>query len=277
MEFRILGPLEVAGEPFSGGPKPRALLVSLLLARGSPVSNDRLIDAVWGERPPASAAHALQVYVSELRKGGLEIERHGAGYRLTPDSLDAADVRTAAGIRKGATRVGTSRAGARVARRGTWALARPGARGARRRRCRRCRARETRGPPRRRGRGSRRIGAGARTRRSTWGSSSTSCPSTHCGNGSAASSCWGSTAPAGRPMRSTATARSGRHSTSSGSSRPPSCVLSRARSCVTTRRSTSNRSRCGSVVISPRRQRHSSAAGPRSTRSRPCCAATPGS
>ena len=91
MEFRILGPLEVGGEPFHGGPKPRALLVSLLLARGSPVSNERLVDAIWGERPPASAAHALQVYVSELRKAGLEIERLGDSYRLRPDRLDAAE------------------------------------------------------------------------------------------------------------------------------------------------------------------------------------------
>ncbi len=91
MEFRILGPLEVGGEPFHGGPKPRALLVSLVLARGSPVSRERLVDAVWGERPPASAAHALQVYVSELRKAGIEIERHGDGYRLYADWLDAAE------------------------------------------------------------------------------------------------------------------------------------------------------------------------------------------
>ena len=91
MEFRILGPLEVGGEPFRSGPKPRALLVSLLLARGSPVSNERLIEGVWGERPPASAAHALQVYVSELRKAGLEIERNGEGYRLRSDWLDAAE------------------------------------------------------------------------------------------------------------------------------------------------------------------------------------------
>ncbi len=91
MEFRILGPLEVGGEPFHGGPKPRALLVSLVLARGSPVSRERLVDAVWGERPPASAAHALQVYVSELRKAGIEIERHGDGYRLHADWLDAAE------------------------------------------------------------------------------------------------------------------------------------------------------------------------------------------
>ena len=91
MEFRILGPLEVGGEPFSAGPKPRALLVSLLLARGSPVSAERLVDAVWGERPPASAAHGLHVYVSELRKAGLAVERHGEGYRLRPDRLDAAE------------------------------------------------------------------------------------------------------------------------------------------------------------------------------------------
>jgi predicted ATPase/DNA-binding SARP family transcriptional activator len=90
VEFRILGPLEVGGEPYRGGPKPRALLVSLLIARGSPVSTERLVDAVWGERPPASAAHGLQVYVSELRKAGLAIERHGDGYRLRPDWLDAA-------------------------------------------------------------------------------------------------------------------------------------------------------------------------------------------
>ena len=91
MEFRILGPLEIDGEPFRGGPKPRALLVSLLLARGAPVSDERLLDALWGERPPASAAHALQVYVSELRKAGLTVERDGDGYRLRPDRLDAAE------------------------------------------------------------------------------------------------------------------------------------------------------------------------------------------
>jgi predicted ATPase/DNA-binding SARP family transcriptional activator len=89
VEFRILGPLEVGGVAFRGGPKPRALLVSLVLARGAPVSDGALIDAVWGERPPASAGHALQVYVSELRKAGLEIERHGEGYRLRPEWIDA--------------------------------------------------------------------------------------------------------------------------------------------------------------------------------------------
>ena len=57
-EFRILGPLEVVeGEqPIAlGGPRQRALLAILLLHRGEVVSSDRLIDQLWGERPPATA------------------------------------------------------------------------------------------------------------------------------------------------------------------------------------------------------------------------------
>ena len=37
-------------------------------SRGEVVSSDRLIDELWGERPPATAAKTVQVYVSELRK-----------------------------------------------------------------------------------------------------------------------------------------------------------------------------------------------------------------
>lgn len=86
MEFRVLGPVEVEGAPALGGPKQRALLVHLLLVAGEAVPAARLIDAVWGDEPPASAAHALQVYVSQLRKAiartGAEIRRRGAGYEL---------------------------------------------------------------------------------------------------------------------------------------------------------------------------------------------------
>src|SRR5687767_1761150 len=84
----MLGPLEVDGRPFAGSPKPRALLAALLVERGT-VSNERLVDALWGERPPASAALALQVYVSELRKAGIAIERRDGGYRLEVSWLDA--------------------------------------------------------------------------------------------------------------------------------------------------------------------------------------------
>ena len=70
-EFRLLGPLEVRGEggPVQlGGPKQRALLALLLVDAGRAVSTDRLIDALWGEQPPRTAATSLQNFVSQLRK-----------------------------------------------------------------------------------------------------------------------------------------------------------------------------------------------------------------
>jgi len=51
-----------------GGVKQKALLAVLLLDHGEVVSSDRLIDALWGEAPPADAQTALQAHVSRLRK-----------------------------------------------------------------------------------------------------------------------------------------------------------------------------------------------------------------
>ncbi len=94
-EFRILGPVEVvsAGEALRlGGPKQRALLALLLLRRNEVLSRERLIDAIWGEEPPGSAANSLQVYVHGLRRvlGPERIERSGSGYRIhvEPGELD---------------------------------------------------------------------------------------------------------------------------------------------------------------------------------------------
>ena len=109
MEFGVLGPLQVDGVPFAGGPKPRALLTALLVAQGA-VSAGRLIDVLWGDGPPASAAHALQVYVSELRKAGIAIERHGDGYWLRPS---AAGSTTCGSRRSRIARSQRSRSGAR--------------------------------------------------------------------------------------------------------------------------------------------------------------------
>src|ERR1051326_5795159 len=70
MEFRILGPLEVEVEGQQvplGGLKQRALVAVLLLHPNEVVSRDRLIDALWGERAPASAQRSLDSYVSRLR------------------------------------------------------------------------------------------------------------------------------------------------------------------------------------------------------------------
>src|SRR6266536_3521954 len=99
MQFRLLGPLEVEQEGrllVLGSAKQRALLAILSLRANEVVSRDRLIDELWGERPPASALHSLDVYVSRLRKtlqanGGerLLVTRAG-GYllRLEPEQLD---------------------------------------------------------------------------------------------------------------------------------------------------------------------------------------------
>jgi predicted ATPase/DNA-binding SARP family transcriptional activator len=103
VQFRILGPVEVRDEkgvlPLGKG-KQRALLALLLLHANEVVSSDRLIDELWGERPPESAANALQVYVSGLRKvlepkraaGEAEVlVTKAPGYllKLEPESLDA--------------------------------------------------------------------------------------------------------------------------------------------------------------------------------------------
>src|SRR5262249_48040711 len=71
LEFRFLGPLQVTANGGSlplGGAKQRAVLALLLLHANEVVSTDRLIDELWGEAPPASAANMLQGYVSHLRK-----------------------------------------------------------------------------------------------------------------------------------------------------------------------------------------------------------------
>ena len=95
VEFRILGPLEASrhGQPLElGAGKQRALLVLLLLRAGEIVSTDRLIDALWGERPPPSALNSVHIYVSQLRKalGNGRLETHGHGYLLAlePEQLD---------------------------------------------------------------------------------------------------------------------------------------------------------------------------------------------
>ena len=71
MDFRLLGPLEVAEHERSlrlGGLKQRSLLAILLLHANEVVSTDRLHAELWGDRPPSTAAKSIQVYVSRLRK-----------------------------------------------------------------------------------------------------------------------------------------------------------------------------------------------------------------
>ena len=97
MDYRILGPLEAFddGRRISlGGARQRAVLALLLLHGNEPLSRDVIVDELWGEDPPPTAAKVLQNSVSALRKelpgGAGTLRTVGSGYalRLEPDELD---------------------------------------------------------------------------------------------------------------------------------------------------------------------------------------------
>ena len=95
LEFRILGPLEVlgdAGPVHVGSAKQRALLGLLLLHADEPVSTSRIVDALWGESPPATADKLVQGYVHALRKqlgdGVVQTRPPGYALALAERSLD---------------------------------------------------------------------------------------------------------------------------------------------------------------------------------------------
>ena len=109
MEFRILGPLEVSGVdgPVAlGGGRERALLALLLLHANEVVRSDLLIEELWRGEPPASAAKALQVYVSRLRKrlGADVVTTRARGYAVivADDELDLARFERLVGEARGA-------------------------------------------------------------------------------------------------------------------------------------------------------------------------------
>ena len=69
--FRLLGPLEicVGDRPVRlGGVRQRSLLALLLLRPNEVVSRDRLIDELWRDHAPESAANALAALVARLRR-----------------------------------------------------------------------------------------------------------------------------------------------------------------------------------------------------------------
>jgi len=123
MDFHILGPLEVADngrELVIASGKQHALLAILLLHANEVISRDRLIEELWGEHPPATAAKSLQVQISRLRKalgggegpiitgpngysirvarGELDLERFGRLAEEGRSALGADDPERAAGL-----------------------------------------------------------------------------------------------------------------------------------------------------------------------------------
>ena len=101
VQVRLLGPLELTGQdgPIAlSTPKLRTLLVVLAIQPNDVVSEVRLIDALWGETAPRTAAKTLQNHILRLRRvlqsgrSALLIQTAPGGYRLDvqPDELDIA-------------------------------------------------------------------------------------------------------------------------------------------------------------------------------------------
>ena len=95
MDYRILGPLEALdGErqlPL-GGARQRAVLALLLLHRNETLTRDVIVDELWGEDAPPTAAKVLQNCVSALRKelpsDTIRTVSGAYGLTLEPDELD---------------------------------------------------------------------------------------------------------------------------------------------------------------------------------------------
>ena len=96
MRFGVLGPLQVTDsgrEVVISAGRDRTVLAMLLLRPGQIVSTDDLIDAVWEDRPPATARGQLQTCVSRLRRTlrpvAILTDPAGYGIRVADDELDA--------------------------------------------------------------------------------------------------------------------------------------------------------------------------------------------
>ncbi|MFB6893892.1 BTAD domain-containing putative transcriptional regulator [Kitasatospora sp. NPDC056327] len=105
LRFQVLGPVQAwrGTQPLAlGSPQQQAVLTSLLLQQGRPVTTQDLVDGLWGDRPPPQAIAALRTYVSRLRsviephretRAPAEIlvsVRDGYAMRIEADALDLA-------------------------------------------------------------------------------------------------------------------------------------------------------------------------------------------
>jgi DNA-binding SARP family transcriptional activator len=123
VEFRILGPLEVLdGSRVVSlrGQRRRAALAILLLHLNQVVSAERVIDELWGERPPPTALQTVRVFVSQIRKAlGSDLVRTlpgGYALDLEPDRLDARRFERLVEEGTAASAVGEARAAAGLLR-----------------------------------------------------------------------------------------------------------------------------------------------------------------
>jgi DNA-binding SARP family transcriptional activator len=95
VQIRILGPVDAIDglRPVAlGGRKQRALLARLALDAGRTVAVDRLVDDLWGDDAPETAAKMVQIAVSRLRKvlpeGVLVTRAPGYALEVDPEAID---------------------------------------------------------------------------------------------------------------------------------------------------------------------------------------------
>lgn len=95
MKFNILGPPELSGigpQDMKLSPQLWGVLASVLMAEGTPVPVDSLVDRLWGWDPPPMAAATVRTYVSRinglLARHGMRIRPRAGGYQLTVDPQD---------------------------------------------------------------------------------------------------------------------------------------------------------------------------------------------
>ncbi|MEU4470144.1 BTAD domain-containing putative transcriptional regulator [Micromonospora sp. NPDC023888] len=103
VELRVLGPVEVwnRGVPLQFARRQQRVLLGILaLEANQLVTGDRLVDLLWGERPPQRARAVLQTRLSEIRAildlaedpdPAVLLDTTGGGYRLrvSPEQVDA--------------------------------------------------------------------------------------------------------------------------------------------------------------------------------------------
>ncbi|MCD4526130.1 AAA family ATPase [Nocardioides sp. cx-173] len=91
-QLALLDDVAWRGAPVRGA-RAHALLAALVAAGGRAVGEARLVEEVWGEDRPASAAKALQVVVSRVRAqtdpGAVRRSEQGYALGVAPDEVDA--------------------------------------------------------------------------------------------------------------------------------------------------------------------------------------------
>lgn len=120
MRFRILGPIQVrVGRDWRSirASQPRLVLAVLLADAGRMVTTERLVDAVWGDRPPRTAVNTVHAYVLRLRRllgdGPLVTQDHGYRLAVSRDDVDAEVFERLVELGRRELRVGHSESAAR--------------------------------------------------------------------------------------------------------------------------------------------------------------------